>query len=58
MHGVAQNLRSRHRRAHGKHLLSAAKECDERYSAEIEAAWRYVMDAGIAFLKARYDGPV
>ena len=41
-----------------KCLLSAARECDERYSPEIEAAWRYVMDAGIGFLKARYDRPL
>lgn len=38
-------------------LLKAAKECDERYSPQVEAAWRYVMGAGIRFLKARYDPP-
>lgn len=37
-------------------LLRAVKECDERYSAQIDAAWRHVMDAGILFLKSRYDG--
>jgi len=58
--------------AHGKHgrdipphlydlwlesLLRAVKECDDRCSTEVEAAWRYVMGAGILFLKARYDRP-
>lgn len=38
-------------------LLRAVKDCDPRYSPEVEAAWRYMMGAGIAFLKARYDGP-
>lgn len=38
-------------------LLEAVKECDERYSPEVEAAWRFVMGAGIGFLKARYDRP-
>ena len=56
--------------AHGKHgrnipphlydlwlesLLHAVKECDTLCSPEIEAAWRYVMSAGIDFVKARYD---
>ena len=59
--------------AHGKHgrdisphlydlwlecLLRAVKECDDRCSTEVEAAWRYMMGAGIEFLKARYDQPV
>ena len=39
-------------------LLRAVKECDPRYSPEVEAAWRYMMEAGIAFLKSRYDGAV
>lgn len=38
-------------------LLRAVKECDELYSPQVEAAWRYVMGAGISFLKARYDPP-
>lgn len=38
-------------------LLKAVKECDELYSPQVEAAWRYVMGAGIYFLKARYDPP-
>lgn len=38
-------------------LLQAVKECDPRDSPEVEAAWRYMMDAGIAFLKSRYEGP-
>lgn len=37
-------------------LLRAVQECDPRYSPEVEAAWRYMMDAGISFLKSRYDG--
>jgi hemoglobin-like flavoprotein len=56
--------------AHGKHgrdiaphlydlwldcLLRAAKECDQQWSPEVEGAWRYMMGAGILFLKARYD---
>ncbi len=59
--------------AHGKHgrdiaphlydlwldcLLRAAKESDELWTPEVEAAWRYMMGAGILFLKARYDRPV
>ena len=59
--------------AHGKHgrdipphlydlwlecLLRAVKECDDRCSTQVEAAWRYTMGAGILFLKARYDRPV
>jgi hemoglobin-like flavoprotein len=59
--------------AHGKHgrdipphlydlwlecLLRAVKECDDLCSAEVEAAWRYMMGAGILFIKARYDRPV
>jgi hemoglobin-like flavoprotein len=39
-------------------LLSAVKEHDGQWSTEVEAAWRYMMGAGISFLKARYDGPV
>ena len=38
-------------------LLRAVKECDDQWSAEVEAAWRYTMGAGILFLKARYDRP-
>jgi hemoglobin-like flavoprotein len=59
--------------AHGKHgrdiaphlydlwldcLLRAAKESDQLWTPEVEAAWRYMMGAGILFLKARYDRPV
>ena len=59
--------------AHGKHgrdiaprlydlwldcLLLAVKEVDGHFSTEVEAAWRYVMGAGILYLKARYDRPV
>ena len=59
--------------AHGKHgrdipphlydlwlecLLRAVKECDDRCSTEVEAAWRYMMGAGISFIKVRYDHPV
>ena len=39
-------------------LLLAVKENDPQYSVEVEAAWRFMMGAGIGFLKARYDGPV
>jgi hemoglobin-like flavoprotein len=39
-------------------LLRAVKECDDQYSSAIEAAWRYMMGAGVSFIKARYDGPV
>jgi hemoglobin-like flavoprotein len=38
-------------------LLRAVKECDDRWSPEVEAAWRYMMNAGIAFLKSRYEVP-
>ena len=39
-------------------LLRAAKECAELWTPEVETAWRYMMGAGILFLKARYDRPV
>ena len=39
-------------------LLRAVKECDAFYSTEVEAAWRFMMGAGIAFLKSRYDRPI
>ena len=39
-------------------LLRAVKECDPEYSTEVEAAWRFMMGAGIVFLKSRYDNPV
>lgn len=38
-------------------LLRAVQESDDQYSPETEAAWRYMMGAGIAFLKLRYDHP-
>ena len=38
-------------------LLRAVWSCDSHYSAEIEAAWRYVMGVGITFFTSRYDGP-
>jgi hemoglobin-like flavoprotein len=38
-------------------LLRAVQECDDRCTQEVEAAWRYMMGAGIEFIKARYDGP-
>jgi hypothetical protein len=38
-------------------LLRAVQKCDDRYSTEVEAAWRHVMGAGIHFLTSRYDGP-
>jgi hemoglobin-like flavoprotein len=38
-------------------LLRTVKERDEQYSTEVEAAWRYMMGAGIAFLKSRYEQP-
>lgn len=39
-------------------LLRAVKECDDLCSTEVEAAWRFMMDAGITFLKSRYDHPI
>ena len=39
-------------------LLNAVRECDDRCTTETEAAWRYMMGAGIAFLQARYDRPL
>ena len=39
-------------------LLQAVKEHDGLYSPQIENAWRHLMGAGIAFLTARYEGPV
>ena len=59
--------------AHGKHgrdipphlydlwldcLLQTVRECDELYSSEVEGAWRFMMGAGITFLKLRYDRPL
>ena len=59
--------------AHGKHgrdiaphlydlwldcLLRAVQECDAQYSPAVDAAWRFMMGAGIAFIKARYDRPL
>ena len=38
-------------------LLQAVKECDQLYSDEVDAAWRYVMGAGISYFKSRYDRP-
>ena len=38
-------------------LLKAVRESDDRCSTEVEAAWRYVMGAGISFIKVRYDRP-
>lgn len=37
-------------------LLRTVQENDPQYSSEVEAAWRFMMGAGIAFLKARYAG--
>ncbi len=39
-------------------LLQAVKECDDRYSPQVESAWRHMMGAGISFIKVRYDRPV
>ena len=39
-------------------LLRTIRERDDQYSPQVEAAWRYMMGAGIDFLKARYDRPV
>ena len=39
-------------------LLRTVQERDDLYSAEVEAAWRFMMGAGINFLKARYDRPI
>ena len=36
-------------------LLRSVEECDDRYSPQVEVAWRYIMGEGIAYLKARYD---
>jgi hemoglobin-like flavoprotein len=36
-------------------LLRAVKERDDRYSAEVEEAWRHLMTAGITFFKSYYD---
>jgi hemoglobin-like flavoprotein len=38
-------------------LLITVKEFDNQYSEEIENAWRYMMSAGIDFLKTRYEFP-
>ena len=38
-------------------LLRAVRECDEQYSKQVEDAWRFMMGAGISFLKLRYDRP-
>jgi hemoglobin-like flavoprotein len=39
-------------------LLRAVQEFDDLYTQEVEAAWRFMMGAGITFLKSRYDRPV
>ena len=38
-------------------LLRAVQENDSQYCSEVEAAWRFMMGAGIGFLKSRYEGP-
>ena len=38
-------------------LLRAVKECDPHFTTEVEAAWRFMMGAGIVFLKSRYEIP-
>ena len=38
-------------------LLRAVKECDPQFTTDVEAAWRFMMGAGIVFLKSRYDVP-
>jgi hemoglobin-like flavoprotein len=38
-------------------LLQAVRERDELYSVDVEGAWRFMMGAGITFLKVRYDRP-
>lgn len=38
-------------------LLRAVQENDPQYSSEVEAAWRFMMGAGIGFPKSRYEGP-
>jgi hemoglobin-like flavoprotein len=58
--------------AHGKHgrdiaphmydlwldcLLRTVRERDDKYTPEVEGAWRFMMGAGITFLKVRYDRP-
>ncbi len=39
-------------------LLRTVEESDPQYAPEVEAAWRFMMGAGIAFLKSRYDTPL
>ncbi len=39
-------------------FLASSEEVRDKCSAEVENAWRYMMGAGIAFLKARYDSPI
>jgi hemoglobin-like flavoprotein len=35
-------------------LLQAVREYDSHFDAETEAAWRQVLDYGIAFMRSRY----
>jgi hemoglobin-like flavoprotein len=39
-------------------LVQAVQEYDPKCTAETERVWRQVMEQGIAFMKARYDGDV
>jgi hemoglobin-like flavoprotein len=38
-------------------LLQTVWQHDPRCTPRVELAWRHVMDAGIAFMKSRYDLP-
>jgi hypothetical protein len=38
-------------------LPRAVQEDDPQYCSEVEASWRFMMGAGIGFLKSRYEGP-
>jgi hemoglobin-like flavoprotein len=39
-------------------LLRTVRERDEQYSKDVESAWRFMMGAGITFLKLRYERPL
>ncbi len=36
-------------------LVETVRECDPRYDADVDAAWRIMLAPGVAFMKSFYD---